>query len=318
MSRHVDSIKTHNRFLLQAGYKPRTVNDYLRAVDLFIKWCDDNLIRNESCSTPELLDELLTDYFHDYYQLNNGKGKQNAANTIAGICMLMPRMKGKLLTASAAVNGWRALRPPESYPPITWELSCAVAVQMQRHGHTRWAVATLLTHDCFLRISELTSLRKEHIIDSSDSRFGSDYTGMTIVIPNAKGGKDQSVGVMNPQVIRLVRAVVHSTAAGGLLFPGGPSSFRRVFNDICSELNLSSDYSPHSLRHGGASMCYMRGMSVEDILIRGRWKSTQSLRTYIKTLKAKLAAMKAPASVAEAGSIIATDIMKWLSLARTH
>src|SRR5262245_8326315 len=103
---------------------------------------------------------------------------------------------------------------------------------------------------------------------------------MSIRMPKAKGGKDQSADVTDPDVMRLIRALVHITPRGSPLFPGGITPYRSLFNRMCRELGLSDAYGTHSLRHGGATRLYLRGESVERILIRGRWKSTPSARIY--------------------------------------
>lgn len=114
-----------------------------------------------------------------------------AANTICGIHMIILRLKGLLKTASTAVEGWKRLRPPESYPPATWELIVTAAIRMVEKGFSRFALAVLVQFECLLRIIEVTAIRCEHIIDEGDVRVGKDFGGMYVRIPTAKGGKDQ-------------------------------------------------------------------------------------------------------------------------------
>jgi hypothetical protein len=56
------------------------------------------------------LDDLLADYFHELYEVNEGRGKQKAHDTLNGIQMLMPRAKGKLLVAARVANRWSKLK----------------------------------------------------------------------------------------------------------------------------------------------------------------------------------------------------------------
>ena len=66
------------------------------------------------------------------------------------------------------------------------------------------------------------------------------------------------------------------------LFPYSTSTFRKHFKAACSDLGLSSDYVPHSLRHGGATHDHARGLPLEDILRHGRWASVKSAATTCK------------------------------------
>jgi hypothetical protein len=48
------------------------------------------------------------------------------------------------------------------------------------------------------------------------------------------------------------------------------------------QLSQTRSFVPHSLRHGGAVHDYLNNQPLEEILLRGRWKSSDSARTYIK------------------------------------
>lgn len=58
----------------------------------------------------------------------------------------------------------------------------------------------------------------------------------------------------------------------------------------CDALGLQSHhFTPHSLRHGGATHAYSHlGQSIETIMHRGRWQSTQSCKTYLQAGRAQL------------------------------
>ncbi len=45
----------------------------------------------------------------------------------------------------------------------------------------------------------------------------------------------------------------------------------------------NNNYTPHSLRHGSATHDFCNGIEIETILIRGRWVSAKSARTYIQS-----------------------------------
>lgn len=302
-------------FLLESGYAKATVNKYRAAVSRFLQWCT---AAQHTADTFEDLDDLLTDYFHDLYELNDGRGKQTARDTLYGVEMLMPRAKGKLLVAQRVANRWAKLKPAESYPPLTWELTVVVAIQMLRNGYHRYAVATLLAFDCLLRVGELCALRASDIADAGDARMGAQYRQTLVAIRQAKTGRNQSVAVTRDEVKALLRPILDDTKSGALLFPGGSAGYRRVFKSVCADLGLSAKYVPHSLRHGGATFLHLSGVPLESILIRGRWASHKSARTYIQSSRAMLMSMRAPRPIAEAAVILARDVPLSFALAQLH
>jgi integrase len=318
MSRHDDNKSTPKQRwpLLELGYAPATLKKYKPAVHRFIDWC---IATGNDAHTVNDLDELLSDYFQQLHDERDGGGKSIAAATLSGIRMYIPQLKAPALPiASAICNRWHKSRPNVSYPPLTWELAVLIAVQMARSGHYRFAVATLLGFDCLMRVGELMSLRTENFAGGKDIRLGSDYQRAMVSIPKAKTGRYQSVPIDQECVRLLMCDLIKRTRRGSLLFPGGQAKFRVVFKATCEDLGLSPRYVPHSLRHGGATRMYLRDEKLEDILLRGRWKSTESARTYIKMGPALQMAMQAPATASVAALKLAKDVVLSLSLTQKH
>ena len=301
--------------LLQAGYAKSTTQKYRAAVQSFYGWYKTT---NENPIGVEALDECLADYFHVMYDENEGKGKQKARDTLYGIEMYLPRVKGQLLIAGRVVNRWAKLHVAESYPPLTWDLAALVGVQLAAAGHFRFGVGAVLAFDCLLRVGELTNLRREDVAFPQDRRMGVEYKITTLSVRVAKTGRNQSVTVVDPDVVALLRHVVAATKPGGLLFPGGSSRFRDAFKRACSALHLSPKYVPHSLRHGGATRLYLQGVRLEDIMVRGRWASSKSARTYIQASRAVLMAMTPPRRVAERAAAVVQALQFSFALTQKH
>lgn len=317
MARRVFAVKTDGWFLLQSGYAASTLKAYRRAVRQFLEWCQLTNVAFSDIRSADQLDDLLTDYFHYLYECFDGGGRQRAANTLSGIRMLLPRLGDGLTTAAHVLRRWRRLVPPESYPPLSWELAVMIAVQMVRSGSYRFGVAVLLSFDCLLRVSEMAALRREDVIDVADDRFGADFKQTLLHVRAAKTGPHQSVAVRDAAVVSLLRGLLADTPSGGHLFPGGVSAYRRLFNSVRDSLGLSSRYGTHSLRHGGATRLHLQKVPVEDILLRGRWKSHQSARTYIQMSAGLLAAMAAPKGIIAAARVLSKDVSLSLPLVRS-
>jgi integrase len=302
--------------LLEFGYAAATVKKYRNAVKLFYDWCNENF--QDDVHDFDELDERLADYFQTMYDQNDGKGKQLAKDTLYGLQLFLPRAKAKLVISARIASRWAKGAGVVSYPPLTWDLAVLISVQMTRHGRLDFGVATLLAFDCLLRVSELMSLRREDVAFPNDSRMGAEYRVTTIAIRQAKTGKNQSVVVQNPDVVQLLRARVAATKRGGLLFRGRPATYRALFKRVCSELSLSHSYVPHSLRHGGATRLHLRSVPLEDIMMRGRWASAKSARTYVQASRAVLMATAPPPAVTRVAAVLSRSIQSALSLAQKH
>jgi integrase len=301
-----------NRFLLQAAYAPATRKKYLSAVQLFLDFCSE--IGEDPQSFSDF-DHILNDFIHHLYLSEAGKSK--AVDTIYGILMLLPELKGHLPVSMLACRGWNKLCPVLSYPPLTWDLTVLIALKISIHS---WplAIGTLVAFDCFLRVGELCSLKREDVADAKDARLGVEFKGMALRLRRTKTGPNQWVTVENEEVIQLLRPLVAKTKPGHSLFPVSTSTYRRLFKSACSDLKLSSTYVPHSLRHGGATRQHLLGRSMEDILLRGRWASTRSARRYIQSGRAVLLSMEIPPGLARLAPLLSRNIITTFSLTQQH
>ena len=310
MSHHAGQGRTRSSALVRSAYSRNTRSRYDMALRGFLEWITDH---NHDAHDFDEIDALLTEYLDDLYL--RGGGKQAAINTVFGLIMHIPALRTRLPTARLALRGWEKLRPSESYPPLTWELTVVIAVQMLRAGRRPEAVATVLAFDCYLRISEMVALRVGDVVDSGDHRLGPcvPRRGLSASLhqdwAQSMGGSGRRGGanfVARPQA--------RVSAGQNLCFTAG--SYRSLFKRVCAGLGLSSGYVPHSLRHGGATRDFLSGRPLEDILVRGRWASTKSARRYIQGGRSMLLATEVPPAIAEVGCVLASDLLASFSLAQ--
>ena len=118
----------------------------------------------------------------------------------------------------------------------------------------------------------------------------------------------------------LVRRLVRATLPGHRLFPFSPAVFRKALRRACGELQLSSAYTPHSLRHGGATYWHNNlGRSMEDIMHRGRWASSKSARLYVQQGPAVWMDQHVPRSTYAIGLAASRQLYPlFVSLAQSH
>lgn len=309
--------------LLRARYSAQTQNQYLAAVRRFVRWAGDEF---DSVSTTAALDTLLVEWMEHLFRRYSGRGRHVAVHTYAGLVMLRRELRGRLPNTCAALDGWRRRVPSKPHPPLTWPLTCAIAYESARLGWVSEAVGTFIAFDCYLRVSELAGIRCRHVFIASelDDRF-KNYVSISLAF--TKTGRNQSVRVSNRYVAKLlmiaVRTAVQSRTAAtdssdDRLFQFTANQFRTRFKPACANLGLSSDYVPHSLRHGGATTDYMLGVPVADIKVRGRWRVLQTGEHYLQVGKALMASTRVPRETVALGKSVARDLLRGLASAGEH
>ena len=305
------------RYLIKAAYKPSTITSYHQCYTRFLCWCRDH---HEDPPTLELLDEAFVDWLHDLYEEygSTGAGKTVGIKARQGLVLALPEAKGHLPRTTLALKGWMKESPTVSYPPLTWPLACLIACRLVRDGHMRAGVGVLLAFDCLLRVGELTSLKASDIADAKDARLGNLPVKMHLSLRHTKTGRNQFVQVMNDDVEVLVRMLLEKTKPDDKVFPYTTDQFRDLFKKACAALQLSPRYVPHSLRHGGATALHLSKWRLEDIMLRGRWKSSTSARTYIQSGTALLLQLQVPAAVADLAQMFSENLLLSVALAQEH
>lgn len=267
-----------------------TVSRYRSAVRQFVEWCIESEVKVDS---HDMVDGALSEYFGDYYE--NSGSFDTAKNTLYGLHFCAPELRGRLLRSMLALKGWKRLEPSQSKAPLTWEVVVVMAVTMARSGYVSYGVASILGFHCLLRISEITSLRVMDVASVGDARLGSACGSMALRLAVTKTGREQFVTITDATVATVLSNYLINKPRPSRVFDFSSSSYRRVFGNTVTALGLDGiPYSPHSLRHGGATSCFLSGMSIGDILFRGRWKATESAKTYVQQGRALLLTADVP------------------------
>ncbi len=263
-----------------------TIKRYKRSLHLFITWCDENGVVDSS--NMDELDSILCSYIEHLYNIDKSK-KTWALNALNAVQHFHPRSKSLLPESHLLVRGWARMVPKLSRPPLTFELAVVIAVSMLKAGFYRPAVATILAFECYLRVGELCAIRVRDVALISGRHFGQSYIGSAIGLVNTKTGPNQFVTIRTSFVDSLIEQLVTDLTyqcddRDQLLFDFSSDTYRKHMQSACSSLGLSQyNFSPHSLRHGGATYSFMSNVPIEDILLRGRWRQPLSARTYIQS-----------------------------------
>lgn len=238
-----------------------------------------------------------------------------ASHALHAVIHYRPDVRAHMFVSRQCLKGWERVKAIASHPPLTWELTVVIACTLARSGFHGPAIAMLVAFDCYLRVGELTRLRLRDIIMPSDARMGQAHTAMAVCLGKTKTGLHQSVSVDRPDVASLLRAWVRALARPAtdlnpFVFAFSPDHLRRLIRAACVQLGVGhTAYVPHSLRHGGATADFLRTGSVERVQFRGRWKSMESVRTYVQTARALLAAQQVPADLNRAGVCLSSELV---------
>jgi len=308
-------LSAGSRAVIAASYAKSTYRKYSDAVSDFLLYCDD--LSFDTTSSRDF-DIYLTEYLFSLHRSRQGKGKASA--TVYGILSFMPHLKARLPLSLQFLKGINRLQPVKAYPPLTWDLTCTIAIRMMLNGSYRAGIGCLIAFHCFLRVGELCGLRPADIVDarSSVSRVGVASPHMVLILRHTKTGPNQEVTVTDTFLASLIRELVRTTPPSDAVFCRTSAAFRSRFHRACGDLQLSTRYVPHSLRHGGATRAFLEGVRMDDILLRGRWAAHKSAKHYIQSGRVLLAAAELPLSLRVLSASIARDLPIIISLTQSH
>ena len=286
--------------LMRAQIQPDTLTEYARRTYGFLLYFNRKNSKHlqlylESLETflPALtrddfiaeLDYLLSKYLSKEWKKNPAQSVNFATFTINGLIYFQPQLGSKLHRTRKRITGWKRAVPKSSTVAIPWPLAVLVAVTLVNQNKFDLGVGVLLAHHCMLRVDELVRITVEDI--EFDSQF-SGTGGAGVRLERTKTGRNKYAKIEDKAILRLVRHLVElrrsSIGPTAKLISVGRQSFRLYFKQACQFLNFSSfNFSPHSLRAGGATALHDQGMPVDKIMHRGRWTQLKSLNTYIQS-----------------------------------
>jgi len=261
------------------------------------------------------LDRLLAVYIQ--HSFDTASPFTYAAHTLHAIAYHRPDVKSQLYISRQCLKGWERVKKTSSHPPLTWELTVAIACWLARAGFLSPAIGMLVAFDCYLRVGELTRIRLSDVVMPHDARMGDAHTGMAVCLARTKTGRNQSVALHRPAVAAVlcdwIQSIRSTAEHGGnpLVFPFSANRLRSLMRSACVRLGVGhAAYVPHSLRHGGATADFLLTGSIEHVQFRGRWKSMESVRTYVQSARALLAAQTVPAALNALGRQLSMELVE--------
>ena len=212
-----------------------------------------------------------------------GEPAYHANDALAGLQHFLP-LKGKLTLAWKLVKTWHKLEPPARVLPMHPLLLMGMAGLLWRAGQHAIAALMLVGFDCFLRSGEIYQLERRDLLFERDK--------VVVKLRNTKYGQqvgvDQMVLCQSTLATALLKKVCKGLEPTDKVLRSNPNTFRKHFAAAASVFGFVDRVSVYSLRRGGATWSFLQHGSMELVLLRGRWQSTQTARIYLQDAVAGL------------------------------
>ena len=275
-----------SRGLLESSVGPATLKSYRVALASFLAWLqEEGVVR---VGGFDYLDDLLSEYFDHLFVSLGRKGRQQAANTRSAVLLFLPNGRWALNCSARALKGWARLRPSKQRPPMPWDLATILVDQFRRDNLLEYKWILRACFEGYLRLSEAVGVKLADLDVSGQEGI--------LALPKSKTGLNQSVVIHRGDWLELTRRLLKRRPAHQpSLVSVSAQSFRSALKKALKNLGVSRvSFTPHSLRHGGATRDYMLGVPMADIVVRGRWAQSKTASRYIQQGRALLVKLDLP------------------------
>lgn len=218
---------------------------------------------------------------------------------MSGLKHLRPGLS--LPTSARALAAWDTLVPSTQHSPMPEQLMFAVVYELGRRGFGEMGLFVWLTFHCYLRATEGVNLLVSDVILPGPTVPSTDAA---IFLPYSKTGRNQSVMITSTHLVSLLRKQIRGKEPDHPVFDFSYWVVARAVKTILCDWGLGEQFSPlHSLRQGGATTDFQRGVPFPDIKVRGRWVLESTCRRYLQAAKALLLAVQLPPCILELGNL---------------
>ena len=240
----------------------------------------------------QAVNQVLADYVNACRL--RGESMWLPKHAILAVQTWIPGYRGKLHRPWDCLRTWRAQEFLGSRPPLQREILYGlfgVALDLAFAGGTNvhlwfcFGILVRVGYSALLRPGELLALRARDVLFSWDSIRGQNVAVLALEHPkNAKAmGLSQFTTVDDPAVARWLQWLVADVPSDYSLWPSSRNAFLSCWRHALDVLGLTNlNFTPGSLRPGGATTLFLEGMEVARLKFRGRWKSESALSCYIQ------------------------------------
>ena len=255
-------------FLLST-LQPRARSEYTRALQAF----SSRVPRRWGFWSHERRDFWLSEYILEQLDDTGVAGPARvlcAALQKVGICRLKRSWK--------ILDGWSKLHPAVQAPAMPRAVLHAYVFSLMALGEPYVAMLLMTCFYGVMRISEALGLKVANIF------YG--RRAVTFYLGTTKRGEEEVVVVENRTYLRWFRAFQKRFPTKGRSNIWLPCSYARVsrwLERLGHFFGLDAlGFTSHSLRRGGATQLLINRMSVEQIMLFGRWAKLNSCKEYLR------------------------------------
>ena len=250
-------------------------------------------LRTEKLQLPqkrEHMDNMVSDYLE--YLWAQGEGRATANTFMAALQDHDPKLKHQLPGSWRLMKTWSTHEVPARAPPMTEAVLRAMAGWAVTKGHETFALSLLVGFYSLLRTGELLALQAWQIHMSSPNQPAVLNLGLTK--SGKRQGASESVTLTEQHVLKHLWAWKRRVPRHTFLTLK-PHAWRDLFSECLVKLKLDRwEFRPYSLRRGGATHLFVKGESLDRVLVTGRWTALKTARIYLNSGLAMLSEIQIP------------------------
>ena len=265
--------------LLVGSVGPRTWARYKAALGGFLRYLEVKKVRK--VGSWGVLDWWLLKYFGELMDAAGAGARTKGVDVRSAILLILPNAKWGMQGSARALRGWSRLCPTVQRTPMPWEVYQLMLDVLRRDGNLEAEWVTMAGFEGYLRISEAVGVKVGDVVLREQEGV--------VALPKTKTGLNQSIVVRSGRFLDVTRRLCKQTKGRVKLVSFSAETYRRLFRKIVALLGVEPGMlTPHSLRHGGATDDYMRGVPMADIVVKGRWVYAKTAARYIQQGRALL------------------------------
>eukprot|EP00438_Fugacium_kawagutii_P002080 Skav207473 [mRNA] locus=scaffold1054:29778:30473:- [translate_table: standard] len=203
---------------------------------------------------------------------------------MSGLRRYLPEARWRVPRARQFFTNWQSTHVSKQAAPLPPEVALAFAGLAIQTRQAPLACMILVGFLAFLRTGEMVKLHPSKMtVDLSEGRI-------LIALPSTKTSRqrEETVCVQDHRLAKLV-SVSLVALRDQPFWPQSLHSFRATFRAFCEYFDLQQfEFTPYSVRRGGASFAFAEGAPFDELLVRGRWQSNRTARLYLDSGRAAL------------------------------
>ena len=273
--------------------KSATTERYHQSFVSFLGHCGHTVSHLKAITNE--VDGLLSDYIE--FLWCDGEPKSAANYVVASVQYFLPECRHRLAGAWRLVSTWNRVELPFRATPATPELMLAIAGIFLQWRWQDVAYMCLVGFSTFLRTGEMFRIRREHVhLPASPQQHA------IIFLEDTKTGARKQMAwekvlVKEKLALDCLKALCRGKAPPERLLSLNVCTFRKLWKDVVQHLGLQGLHlQPYSIRRGGATSAYRRGMTFEELMQTGRWANVSTARIYLDESLQELGTLQIPVS----------------------